>query len=295
MRCKKWAIFSEPVQTSFGFHIIQLDGIVPEKVSSFAEVREGLTKEWRLQQAENRFYDLSEKLTNAIYEHPDSLEPAARLLDLQIGESPWFTSQNGEGIGSFRQVVEAAFGEPVLKQGANSELLEVEPNHLVVLRLKDHKEAVPLSLAEARDQIVSELRNQQAREILAKDLATVQQRAGQGESLEALAKEFGGELKNTGLVGRRDNQLDAGLLKEAFRLPPPSTAKPSLGTVQLANDDRVLIAVSRIVPGEVGKMQETERKALAQQLARQIGMAEFEGFLQGLRQRIPITVHPDKL
>jgi len=286
---------SEPVQTSFGFHIIQLDGIVPEKVTSFAEVREGLAKEWRLQQAENRFYDLSEKLTNAIYEHPDSLEPAARSLDLSISESPWFTRQGGEGISSFRPVVEAAFGEPVLKQGANSELLEVEPNHLVVLRLKDHKDAVPLSLAEARDRIVNELRNQQARETLAKELATVRQRAEQGESLEALAKEFGGELKNAGLVGRRDNQLEAGLLKEAFRLPPLSTAKPSLGTVQLANGDQVLIAVGRIVPGEVGKMQEAERKALAQQLARQSGMAEFEGFLEGLRQRIPITVHPDKL
>ncbi|HJW28225.1 MAG TPA: SurA N-terminal domain-containing protein, partial [Saprospiraceae bacterium] len=52
---------SEPIQTSFGFHIIRLDGINPEKVSSFAEVRDNLAKEWRLQQAENRFYDLSEK------------------------------------------------------------------------------------------------------------------------------------------------------------------------------------------------------------------------------------------
>ena len=68
---------SEPVQTSFGFHIIRLDGINPEKISSFAEVRDNLAREWRLQQAETQFYDLSEKLNNAIYEHPDSLEPAA--------------------------------------------------------------------------------------------------------------------------------------------------------------------------------------------------------------------------
>jgi len=286
---------SEPVQTSFGFHIIRLDGINPEKVSSFAEVRDRLAKEWRLQQAENRFYDLSEKLNNVIYEHPDSLEPAARLLDLQNSESPWFTRQGGEGIASFHQVVEAAFGEPVLKQGANSELLEVEPNHIVVLRLKDHREATPLSLAEAHDQIASELRNQQAKEMLEKDLATVRQRAEQGESLEALAKEFGAELKNAGLIGRRDSQIDADLMKEAFRLPPPVAAKPTIGAAQLATGDQAVLAIGRVVPGEVGKMPEAERKALAQQLTTQIGAAEFAGFLEGLRQRIPIVVHQDKL
>jgi len=285
---------SEPAQTPFGFHIIRLDGINPEKVNSFAEVRERLAKEWRLQQAETRFYDLSEKLNNAIYEHPDSLEPATRLLDLQSGESPWFTRQGGDGIAGFKPIVEAAFSDPVLKQGANSELLEVEPNHIVVLRLKDHREATPLTLEEARDQIVTELRNQQAREMLEKDLVTVRRRAEQGESLETLAKEFGAELKNTGLIGRRGSQLDAQLLQETFRLPPPA-GKPTIGATQLATGDQAVLAISRVVPGEVGKMSEAERKALAQQLTTQIGATEFEGFLEGLRQRIPIVVHQDKL
>ncbi|MFO1431110.1 MAG: SurA N-terminal domain-containing protein [Candidatus Competibacteraceae bacterium] len=285
---------SEPVQTSFGFHIIRLDGLNPEKISSFAEVRDNLAKEWRLQQAETRFYDLSEKLNNAIYEHPDSLEPAARAVDLAIDESPWFTRQGGEGIAGFRPVAEAAFSDSVLKQGANSELLEVEPNHLVVLRLKDHREATPLALAEVHEQIATEVRKQQAKAMLEKDLATVRQRAEQGESLEALAKEFGGEWKNPGLIGRRDSQLDTQVLQDAFRLPPPA-AKPTLGTAQLAAGDQAVLAISRVVPGDAEKMPEAERKALAQQLTTQTGATELEGFLQSLRQRIPIVVHQDKL
>jgi hypothetical protein len=42
-------------------------------------------------------------------------------------------------------------------------------------------------------------------------------------------------------------------------------------------------------------MPEAERKVLAQQLAQQVGKAEFEGFLESLRQRIPIVTHQDKL
>jgi peptidyl-prolyl cis-trans isomerase D len=286
---------SEPVQTTFGFHLIRLEGITPERVRSFAEVRDTLAKEWRLHQAEARFYDLSEKLSNAIYEHPDSLEPAAQVVGLESSESPWFTRQGGEGIAAYPQVVEAAFSDEVLKRGANSEPLEVEPNHIIVIRLKNYKEATPLSLEEARRDIEKELRNRQAREAVGKDVEMVRQRIAQGESLEVLAGELGGELKKPGLVGRRDTQLDNALLKEVFRLPLPEAGKPSVGSVQLANGDQAVIVISRVVPGEAGKLQETERKTLAQQLARQTGTTEFEGFLDSLRKKIPIVMHQDKL
>ncbi len=287
---------SEPVQTSFGFHLIRLDGITPERVRSFAEVREALVKEWRLHQAETRFYDLSEKLSTAIYEHPDSLEPAAQVLGLEISESPWFTRQGGEGIAAYPQVLESAFSEEVLKRGANSEPMEVESNHIIVIRLKNHKEATPLSLEEARNDIVNELRNRQAQEAISKDIDTVRQRAVQGENLETLAGEFGGTLQNPGLVGRRDTaKVDSAILREAFRLPQPAADKLAVGSAQLANGDQAAIAVSRVVPGEVGKMQEAERKALAQQLAQQVGQTEFDGFLESLQKRIPIVTHQDKL
>lgn len=286
---------SPPVKTSFGYHIIRLDGIIPEKGKSFDEVKDELARDWRQRQAEGRFYDLSEKLANTIYEHADTLEPAARLLGMEVNVSPWFSRQGGEGVAAYPPVVEAAFSDDVLKRGVNSSLLEVEPNHVVVIRLKDHKEATPRSLEEARQDIETELRNRQAQELLDKDIESLRQRVEKGESLEALAGEFGGELKKPGLVGRRDvGKADPAVLKEAFRLFKPEGDKPAVGVARLPQGQAVLL-ITRIVPGDSGKMQEAERKALIQQLTTQIGIAEYQGFLDSLRRQIPVVIHQDRL
>jgi hypothetical protein len=54
----------------------------PGQVKPFEEVREDVAKELRHQQAENRFYEITQTLANLSYEHPDSLEPAAKALDV---------------------------------------------------------------------------------------------------------------------------------------------------------------------------------------------------------------------
>lgn len=59
--------------------MIRLDSITPAQAKPFEEVRDAVTQELRRQKAENQFYEISQNLANLAYEHPDSLEPAARL------------------------------------------------------------------------------------------------------------------------------------------------------------------------------------------------------------------------
>ena len=286
---------SEPVQTPFGVHIIRLDEIIPAQVKSLAEVRDEVAQELRQRQAESRFYDAVETLANLSYEHPDTLEPAAKALGLEIAESPWFTRQSSEGIAAYPQVVAAAFSEDVLRRGLNSEPLEVEPGHVVVLRVEGHQEAAPLPLEEARDDIIDQLRNDQARAMLQKEAETLQARASQGESLEALAEEFGGELKQTGLVDRNDATIAGPVLVEAFQLPEPDQNQPSVGSAVLDNGDRAVIVVSRVLPGTAQDLEEAERIALEQRLAGQIGVTQFEAFLNSLRQQVEVVTYLGRL
>ncbi len=286
---------SEPVQTSFGVHIVRLDGITPERVKPFPEVRDEVAKELRLRQAEAHFFDVAETLANLSHEHADSLEPAAAALKLPIKESTWFTRQGGEGIAAYPKVTEAAFGEDVLMRGFNSETIDVGSNHIIVIHLQAHKEAAPRSLEEARADILTELRNSKAQEALGVAAQTLLKRATQGEALETLANEAGGELKNIGLVGRSDATIDRAVLSEAFRLPKPEEGKSSWGTALLNNGDQAVVAISGVVPGKVEDFQAAERKTLAQRLAEQSGAAEFQGLLADLRAQTKIVIYSDKL
>lgn len=285
---------SEPVQTQFGFHIIRLDAIEPEKTKPLAEVREEVAQELRLRKAENRFYDLSETLANLIYEHANSLEPAAQALDLKVQESPWFTRQKGEGIAAYPEVVEAAFSQDVLKNRFNSDLIELKPNHVVVVRADDYKPAKPQTLHEARSDIIDELKQQQAREAMLKDAKALQKRAAQGESLAKLAEEFDGELKKLGLVERQAPELNRTLLEKAFSLPQPAKDKTSYGLAAL-NDGQAVIAVDRIVPGKPDVVTEQERELLTQQLAGQQGNSIFDSFLTSLREQADIVTYNERL
>jgi len=291
----------EPVQTPFGFHIIRLDSVTPESVKSFAEARDDVARDLRLSKAEEQFYETVETLSSFSFEQPDSLEPAARQLGLPIAETPWLTRAGGDGIGAYPKAMEAAFGEDVLVNGLNSDPVEVEPNHVVVLRVKEHQEAAPKTLAEARDEIAQQLRTRKAREMMDQDARTLQDKAAQGQALAALAETFGGELKSPGLITRQTPGIDSALLAAAFQLPRPETGdaaeqiKPSLGLATLANGDRAVIAVKRVAPGNPEDLPEEQRKNLTQRLTQQIGATDFQNFLNSLRAQIKIVTHGDRL
>ena len=286
---------SDLVRMPSGFHLIRLDSITPAQVKPFEEVREAVAKELRHQQAENRFYEISQTLTDLSYENPDSLEPAATALGAPVQESGWFSRQGGEGIAANSKVANSAFGEDVLKRGLNSEPIELEPGHVVVVRVKEHKDATPRTLDESREDVVKLLRQQQAREALAKDTEALRTRAAKGEHLQTLAAEFGGEYKNAGLVGRDAASVEGAVLAAAFRLPQPQAGQVALGSTPLANGDQAVFEVARVVPGQPDALTEDERKALARQLGQQTGSGQFEQLLDSVRAKTEIVVYSDRL
>ena len=292
---KKPGDVSDPVRMPSGFHIIRLDHITPSQTKPFEEVREALAKELRQQQAENRFYEITQNLANLSYEHPDSLEPAAKALDVPIQESGWFSRKGGEGITANPKLIESAFGEEVLKRGVNSEPIELAPGHVVAIRLKDYRAATPRTLEESREEIGKILREQQARETIVKDVEVLKARAAKGEPLQTLAKELGGKYQNAGLVSRDAPTVDRAVLATAFRLPQPESGKVALASTALANGDQAVLEVAQVIPGQKDALSEEERKSIAQQLTQQVGSEQFQGLADSVRIKTKVITHGDRL
>lgn len=286
---------SEPVRMPSGFHIVRLDQITPAQVQPFEEVREAVAAELRQQKAENRFYDVIQMLANLGFEHPDTLEPAAQALNLTVQDSGWFGRAGGEGLFANPKILTSVFGDDVLQRGINSEPVELEPGHVVVLRVQERQPTTPRTLDESREDIVQILREQQAREALSRDIEAVRTRVAQGEHLQMLAAEFGGEFRDAGLVDRDAPTVDRAVLDAAFRLPQPEAGQLALGSVTLANGDQAVLGVTKVVPGQLEVFSEQERQVLAQQLTRQMGMEQFDSLLASLRLNTKIVTYPDRL
>lgn len=165
----------------------------------------------------------------------------------------------------------------------------------MVIRIKDHRDATPRTLEESREEIVKILREQQAREAIAKDAEMLKSRAAKGEHLQTLAKELGGKYQNTGLVSRDAPGVDRTVLATAFRLPQPETGKVALGSIALANGDQVVLEVAQVIPGQKDALSEEERKSIAQQLTQQAGSGQFEGLVDSARIKTKVVTYGDRL
>ncbi len=280
---------SEPVETPFGYHLIQVTEIKPAKVKPFETVKDEIVRAIKRQKAENQFYELGEQLAQLAYENPQSLEPAAEALGLKIRTTEPFTRDQGKDIAANPKVRETAFSADVL-EGNNSEPIELDDGTVVVLRVKQHQPAEPLPLEKVRDRIVAELKRQKARERLAQQAKDWLARLRQGETLAQLAAQAQMEVKTAALTRNAPPAELAPVIETVFKAPKPGD-KPVFVSASLPDGRQVLIQVVEVRPGDYAALSPQEKRSLRNNLARLFGLMTFKEYLQQRRDRTKIRVH----
>ena len=260
-------------------------------------MREQLLSEERRRQAEALFIEQAEDFRNMVYEQPDTLEPVAEELGLEIKTSEWFSRTEGTGIASHTNVREAAFSDDVYLENLNSEAVELDLNSLVALRKEATEPASLRPLAEVRADIEQTLRRAKAR----------QQAAELGAQL--LAELRGGAQWLTALTGkglkaeqvtrqRRSSEVrpTPAVLEEVFRTGlPDGTDKPGYGGLVTAGGEYVLFRLSRIEEGDPAAADAETRQRIENDLRSRRGFDQFLGFQRGLRESADIQVFADQL
>lgn len=162
---------SDIVSTDFGYHIIQLTGIKASEKPSFESVRAQLEEQLRMQQAQAEFSEMAEEFTNGVYEQPDSLEPVAQKLGLDIQTAQAVTRTPAPGATgplANPRFLKALFSSDALKNRNNTEATETGANQLVSGRVTAHTPAHARPYDEVADDVraalVTEQGAQQARE-----------------------------------------------------------------------------------------------------------------------------------
>ncbi|WP_313456198.1 SurA N-terminal domain-containing protein [Pseudomonas sp.] len=277
---------SAPVRTQFGYHVIKLLGKQAPEVSSFASLKDKLLRDLKTPLVEQRYVDASKQLQDAAYEASDLGQPA-QDLNLKVQTSAPFGREGGEGITANRGVVQAAFSEEVLDEGANSTAIELDPETTVVLRVKEHRKPTQLPL----EAVAGNIHDQ-----LAKDKATAELKAKADKliaglrdgSIAAAGAHDGQQWKSYEAVARGQDGIDPAELQALFRLAKPQGKdKPEYGSVVLADGSLVVLQLKGVNDGAAAS--DDEKQQIRRYLASRIGQQDFAAYRKQLEGAADIT------
>ncbi len=276
---------SDLVESEFGYHIIKLTEISGE-AQSFASVAPQIRGELIYQKALAKFTENAEDFSNIVYEQSTSLEPAAKAFELDIQKSPWMSREDVARVFKSDKMRDQVFADDVLKDGRNTEAIEVSPNSLMVARVTDYKPTAPKTFEEVQAGIEEFLRVEAAAKIA----------ISKGEAALAALRE-GKEAENLDwippvVVDRKNAQgLTDLTMSNAFKI---NTDKlPAYTGVADANKGFLLIKVSAV--NAVLPEEESARQAAKVELQAALAAEYVDAYLKALRNKGKVTVNQQLL
>ncbi len=272
---------SGPVKTEFGYHLLKLLGIEAGKEPTFEEVRDKVEAEFRQIGAEEIFVNRSARLSEIAYESPDLVEPSEELrLELKTTGD---VSRNAKtGIAANKNVMDAAFSADVLLDGNNSNLLEINPNHHVVVRINAHQPEELKSLDLIREDVVQKIRLEKGMELARQQAEEMVTMLEEGSITRYVADQYGLEWEVVAAAKRNEIRMDRQINQKAFGLPRPLEGNKSVGYTVLANGDTAVISVTNVKNKSDDETSGEELSNLAQFLGSQQGLADFIEFRDNL-------------
>ena len=284
---------SDVVRTPFGLHLIEVTGRREAGVAEFEEVRDRLREDYKLEVAEQLYFEQVEQLANLAFEHPDTLEVAAEALDVPLRETG-FLSRNADdpqSLAAEPRFLDAAFSPEVLEEGNNSELLEFEGALVAVLRVKEHRPSREQDFDSVREEARAELAAVRSAESAREAGEAIIDRLRGGEAEDALASEIGFEWSPDGSLHRAEPTPSPGLSGLVFRMPRPAAGASSYDGLAEGGGDFVVVALREVNFGGADDAESMSRERLAIEL----GRAELAATVASFRADADIVVNEENL
>jgi len=285
---------SDLVKTQYGFHIIKVLDKETARTKTFDEVKDLLRAPMLLQLADQQATDVADKLARAIRQsNKVSLDDLAKQYQLTVSQTrPIAATDPVLELGNSKEVKDAIFR---LRQNELSLPIRTDRGYVVV-SVQQISPAHQGSLEEVREQVVNDLKQEEAGKLAKAKAEELEKRLKAGEKFDAAAKALGLEAKTSELISRNDSISGAASgkqLGEAFQMKPGDVGPPmSLGANWM---------VYRVETKEEPNPSDfdKQKKSLAEQLLQTKRSVAYEAFKTALDARLKqegkVKLMPDKM
>ncbi|MBY0572836.1 MAG: SurA N-terminal domain-containing protein [Undibacterium sp.] len=275
---------SDPVQTEYGLHIIQLTAIKAQTIKPLEEVKAELVAEIKKQKASKAYAEAVETFTNTAYEQSDSLKPVADKLKLKIekvaniGRNP-NPMLPATVISNNPKFLKAIFAEDALKKKHNTEATEVAASTLVAGRVVEYKPASKRTFEEVKAVIEAQLTLTES--------AMLAKKAGEAK-IQALkladATDGFSEVKTVSRLKKADLSNDAFLA-----IAKADTQKlPTFVGVEVPGQGYDVYRISKV---SAGTPDLARRATESKQVENSIAQQELYSYVEALKTKAKVVVN----
>lgn len=281
---------SAPVKSKFGYHLIKVTELTAEEIKPFDSVKAEVAKAYQKSQAENLFYQQGEALTEAAYQNSDNLQAAATQLNLTIKKTGLFTKTQGEGIAAEEKIRGAAFSDEVLN-GTNSTPIEVSTDHLVVLRLLEHKAAENKPLEQVKADVINAVQAEQAQQQVVETAKAMKAKLLAGETLAKVAADYKLPVQKEVALKRMKKDFNVVLNEAIFKAAKPVGDKPTIFTVELAAHEQAVVSLSKVQEGTMTEDDKKKIELAKKNIAKAVGDSEFNALINTFEEKADVEIN----
>ena len=279
---------SGPVVTEFGVHLVKLTEDSENLFQPYEEVAERIDRDLKSAEVELIYGERLGNLSNLAFETGDLLT-ISEELNLVILQSEPIGRSGGSAIFANQALITAAFSDEVLLEGNNSDVIELDTEQAVVLRVREFTEAAVQPLQEVQPDIAvilrAEMEKDEVQELGNRLLAAAV--AGEGLDELLVENELGWIVEEA--VERIAFRANREIINKAFEMQRP-TSEAVLATITLDNGTFVLLELNQVQPGAIDSLEEDELITLTDTLASSLGNSDFEAFLNNLKGNADIQL-----
>lgn len=238
----------------------------------FSHVKDQVMSAVMRQQAETQFANLREQLANLTYEHPQSLQVAAEKLHLPIQKTSLFSRDQGtDNISNNAMIRQTAFSQEVLDQKNNSNVIELAPDKVAVIRLNQRVAQTTRPLTTVKEKIIEQLSEKINQEKTQQLAEKIKQALTQGQSPTVVANENHLTWHSIEKTPRQNPKVEQAILDQAFLLPILNQ-KPAFTLVPFNKN----YAVVGVFAEQIGMPDVNSEKQLSLQKKLQADIAALE-------------------
>ena len=274
---------SPPVETEFGFHLIQLSELVPAAVTAFDLVADSVEQAYREEAVKDAYVASMSELDEMAFEDSDLLGISDQL-GLEVVELVGQGRSSNMGILSNARVKDAVFSPDLMIDGNNSAVIELDDGAAVVVRVTGYEESILKPFEAVTVEIETSLRQVKATGLAQSLALEVVAKLQVGEITRSVAEAYGVEWSVKTNMTRYQSDIPQALRTQAFALPKPSESAKSIGIAELDDGDVAVVSVTNVRNPEDSPIAGMENQAIRPLLEKQLGGLEFQRFQSSLQK-----------